>query len=93
MRTAHRTNTNSNSSKFNDGSTGLVFVVSEYGMIGDEGTAASMMCRDYRHFAIGSRGGVKLITFAGNLRTTSPKNVTGIFKSVIYYHPQRKGKA
>lgn len=37
------------------------YVVIELGMEGDEGTMASVFCRDYRHVSIGVRGGVTLL--------------------------------
>lgn len=41
--------------------TGTAFLVSEIGLKGDEGTAASIFCRDHRHIAIGPRGGMRLV--------------------------------
>lgn len=37
------------------------YVVIETGLIGDEGSAASIFCRDYRHIAIGKNGGLTLM--------------------------------
>jgi hypothetical protein len=67
----------------------LVFVTAEYGMKNDEGTMAALICRDNRHFMIGKRGGVKLLSLSANLKMSTPKNVRGVFQSVIYWH--RKG--
>lgn len=44
---------------FPGGST--TFMVIDIGLIGDEGTMASVFCRDYRHIAISKRGGLKLL--------------------------------
>ena len=41
--------------------TWAVSVVTEFGMVDDEGTMAAHLCRDYRHFFIGKRGGIKLM--------------------------------
>lgn len=38
-----------------------VFVVSEVGLKGDEGTLASIYCRTHRHISIGPRGGLTLL--------------------------------
>lgn len=37
------------------------FVTIETGLIGDEGSAASIYCRDYRHIAIAKNGGLTLL--------------------------------
>lgn len=37
-----------------------VFVRAEVGLVGDEGTMASVLARDNFHFCIGERGGVKV---------------------------------
>ncbi len=37
------------------------FVTVEVGMIGDENSMASILCRDYRHVMIGKRGGTRLL--------------------------------
>jgi len=37
------------------------FVTVETGLVDDEGTMASVVCRDYRHIAISKRGGLKLL--------------------------------
>lgn len=37
------------------------YVLIETGMVGDEGTAASFYCRDYRHIAIQKNGGTTLL--------------------------------
>lgn len=70
--------------------TALVFLVTEYGNIGDENDMRSLMCRDRRHFAIGKRGGVKLLSLDTNLKSSNPKNVRGVFNAVNYYHPEAK---
>ena len=41
--------------------TGLVFVVISFGLPKDEGTLASLLCRDYRHIKIGTQGGCELL--------------------------------
>jgi hypothetical protein len=70
--------------------TPLVFLVTEYGMKGDEGTMAALMCRDYRHFMIGKRGGVELLSLVSNLRSSYPKRVRGAWAAVTYWHPPKK---
>lgn len=37
------------------------YVTIETGLIGDENTAASIYCRDYRHIAIAKNGGLTLV--------------------------------
>ncbi len=37
-----------------------VSLVAEIGLVGDEGTAAALLARDYRHIFIGPRGGLHL---------------------------------
>lgn len=44
---------------------GSAFVVLEVGMVSDEGTMASVFCRDYRHLWIGKRGGIELLNPRG----------------------------
>lgn len=70
--------------------TRLVFLIAEYGLIGDEADGRRLLFRDRRHFAIGARGGVKLLSLSANLRSTSPTRVRGVFASVNYWHPRRK---
>jgi hypothetical protein len=41
--------------------TNQTFVVIEIGMVGDEGSLASVFCRDYRHIVIRKRGGLTLL--------------------------------
>lgn len=41
---------------------GLVFVYVEWGMKGDEGTLASVLCREKVHISIGKHGGAQYIT-------------------------------
>lgn len=36
---------------------GLVFVYTQWGIVGDEGTLAAALCRESVHFRIGPRGG------------------------------------
>jgi len=61
----------------------LVSVVSEVGLIGDEGTAASILCRTHRHILVGKRGGLTLVNAArfvkkdGRLRKIPRANVKG----------------
>ena len=51
------------------------------GMPEDEGTLASVLCREYRHFFIGKRGGVQLRTVSiGN--KTSNRKVAGLQKAL-----------
>lgn len=38
-----------------------ISVVVEIGLRGDEGTAAALFGRDYRHYHIGRRGGIELL--------------------------------
>jgi hypothetical protein len=38
---------------------GLVFLISDVGMKGDEGTLAEVFARSHRHIVIGPRGGVE----------------------------------
>jgi len=38
-----------------------IYLVCETGLIGDEGTAASILCRDYRLISIGVLGGCELM--------------------------------
>jgi len=40
----------------------LSSLIIEIGMVGDEGTAASLLCRDYRHYIIYRGGGVALVS-------------------------------
>ena len=62
---------------------GAVSVVSEVGLIGDEGTAASILCRTRRHLFVGKRGGLTLVNAArfvkkdGRLRKIPRANVKG----------------
>jgi len=62
---------------------GLVSVVSTVGLIGDEGTAASILCRTHRHILVGKRGGLTLVNAArfvkkdGRLRKIPRANVKG----------------
>lgn len=56
----------------------------EVGMTEDEGTLARVLCRNYRHFFIGKRGGVKLVSCSMGTHSTSPKSITGLRNSVNY---------
>jgi hypothetical protein len=56
----------------------------EVGMPNDQGTLASVLCRNYRHFFIGKRGGVTLKTVSMGNHRASPKTVTGLFNSVRF---------
>jgi len=42
----------------------FVALLSEVGMVGDEETMASVLCRTRRHIFIGPRGGLKLVNAA-----------------------------
>ena len=53
---------------------------------------AGLVCRDRRHFMVGHAGGVQLLSLDTNLRSSYPKRVRGVFKTVNYYHPPRKEK-
>lgn len=50
---------------------GKVFISFHTGMVGDEGTLASVICRKWRHFMIGERGGVSVFTQKGNRKRVS----------------------
>lgn len=52
---------------------GLVFLITEYGMKNDEGTMASVLCRDHRHVMVGERGQLRLMNAKRRGR------VTGLF--------------
>lgn len=54
------------------------------GRVDDENTMASVFCRDYRHFSIGKKGGVKLFTASSNGKTKSPSNVRGLNNALSY---------
>lgn len=56
----------------------------EVGMPDDEDTLASVLCRNYRHFFIGKRGGVTLKSVSMGSRYASPKSVTGLFESIRF---------
>lgn len=65
----------------------FVSFVTEYGRKSDEGTVAAIMCRDRRHFIIGTKGGVKLVGLSANMKSsTPPKTIRGVFKCVNFYH-------
>lgn len=65
----------------------FVSVVSEVGLVGDEGTAASILCRTRRHIHIGKRGGMRLMNTAHwnpkFQKMVSCKPVTG--RKVVYW--------
>jgi hypothetical protein len=62
---------------------GRTFVVLEVGMVGDEGSAASIYCRDYRHVVIGKRGGIELLNPKPTKRTKKVfKTAGGWFNAV-----------
>lgn len=54
------------------------------GRLDDENTMASIFCRDYRHFFIGKKGGVKLISVSNNGKSKSPNNVQGLTNAISY---------
>lgn len=54
---------------------GVLFLVSEYGRKNDEGTMASVLCRDYRHFKLGRKGKITL------LNAKDKKKYVGLFHS------------
>jgi hypothetical protein len=64
----------------------FVSLVTEYGRKSDEGTYASLICRDHRHFFIRKRGKIELSSLSSSLKMSNPKNVSGAFESVIWYH-------
>ena len=55
---------------------GMIYVVSEYGLVDDEGTMASVFARDHRHVVIGKRGAIKL------LNPKKKTNAHGMFYAV-----------
>ena len=67
----------------------LISLVVEYGMVGDEGTYAEIMVREYWHFFIGIAGGVTLVSHSTNLNShnSSGKNglARGVYNSVNFY--------
>ena len=54
------------------------------GRLDDENTMASVYCRDYRHFFIGKKGGVKLVSVDNNGKFKSPSNVHGLANAISY---------
>ena len=60
----------------------FVCVISEVGLIGDEGTAASILCRTRRQIHISKRGGTKLMNAAHTDKTPCAP-VTG--RKVVYW--------
>jgi hypothetical protein len=76
--------------EIDDNGGALVFLTTEYGPKCDEGSLAALVCRDRRLFAIGRRGGVRLLMLDGNLRSTSPANVRGLVDSVTYWHSPKR---
>ena len=64
----------------------LGFAVSyaiEVGLPNDAGTLASVICRTYKHFFIGKRGGVKLCHTHSNGKFSSAK-IVGLHKTLQY---------
>jgi hypothetical protein len=55
----------------------------EVGLPNDEGTLASTICRVYKHFFIGKRGGVKLVFAQSNGKFSRP-NTVGLRKALQY---------
>ena len=55
---------------------GAVSMVTEFGRKGDEGTYAALICRDYRHFFIGPKGGITMVS------AKDGKKRTGLWESV-----------
>lgn len=55
---------------------GSVYLVTEHGMKNDEGTMASVLCRDYRHVAVGERGQLRLL----NAKNKKLGKVIGLFR-------------
>lgn len=68
-----------------DSDTSLVFLITEYGNIGDENDLRSLMCRDCRQFAIGRKGGITLISNHAFGRNHGMLKVKGLFNSVNHY--------
>jgi hypothetical protein len=62
----------------------ISFVI-ETGMPNDEGTAASLICRDRRHFFIGKRGGIKLVSVSQSMKTKDFYTNEKIGKSVSFF--------
>ena len=57
---------------------GKISVCTSYGLINDEGTMASIFCRDERYLFVGPRGGIEL----ANCKRKSKAKVTGLFDSI-----------
>lgn len=52
---------------------GVVSLVIEAGMPDDDGTAARLLCRDYGHFFIGRRGGIRAASAPPGKRASARK--------------------
>lgn len=63
----------------------FVSFVIETGIPNDEGTAASLLCRDRRHFFIGKRGGIQLVTVSQSLKTKNFYTGEKIGKRVCFF--------
>jgi hypothetical protein len=57
----------------------------EVGMPNDEGTAASLICRDRRHFFIGKRGGIKLVSVSQSMKCKTFYTGNKIGKKVNFF--------
>jgi hypothetical protein len=53
----------------------IVFLRTEVGMKGDEGTMAAILARKHRHFAIGVKGGVELLNAISRSKTGKVKDI------------------
>lgn len=61
----------------------LVFLILEVGMVGDETTLASLLCRDRRHILIKRKGGVTLLN-AKRARGTGTRSIRGFARATYY---------
>lgn len=50
-----------------------VSIVTEVGMVGDEGTMAQFLARDYRHIFVGAKGAIELKNASGTRKRTITK--------------------
>lgn len=79
--------------KIVDGDTKLVFLLTEVGHIGDEGTMASIFCRTRRHIAIGPKGKIQLLNGADQrtyltkktTRKRPPRGYWNVIHSLVAY--------
>lgn len=53
------------------GVNGIICVVLVTGLIGDEGTMASLLCRKHRQFFVGARGGISVMNRNYNFTNVS----------------------